>query len=226
MAPVVCVLAEGFWWHTCAVPRVPDRARGGEKVGISLPTCCWGLGVPSASGSHVCPHVSSGASAVRVSGLCRWGCGAQPGLISTDVSRALHFQGAHIMPTFFSLSLQALWKTGSRGAWSHCPCPVQDRRVAKSEDRSGPGSLPLPAECVVVQAGSWLWRECSPWSLVGRSPEPERPRSEQGREQTRGHRSRWVPVSRRGCFITGHGRALAWSLAHPGAVGPSQESSG
>lgn len=45
-----CVLAEGFWWHTCAVPSVPDHARGQEKVGISLLTCCWGLGAPSASG--------------------------------------------------------------------------------------------------------------------------------------------------------------------------------
>ena len=79
-------------------------------------------------------------------------------------------------------------------------------------------------QSVVVQAGSWLWRVCSLWSLVGRSPEPERPRSEQGREQTLGDRGRWVPVSRRGSFITGHGRVWAWSLAHPGAVGPSQES--
>ena len=71
---------------------------------------------------------------------------------------------------FFSLSLQALWKSASCGVWSHRPCPVQDRRVAKSEDRSGPGPLPLPPECAVVQSGSWLWRVSSLWSLVERSP--------------------------------------------------------
>lgn len=114
------------------------------------------------------------------------------------------FPGSSCHAYFFSLSLQAVeeWEP-----WSLVSL-----------------SLPLPPECVVVQAGSWLWRVYSLWSLVGRSPEPERPRSEQGREQTRGDRGRWVPVSRKGRSITGHGRAWAWALAHPGAAGPSQES--
>lgn len=47
MAPGWRVLAEGFWWR--AVPSVPAHDRGQEKVGVSLPTCRWGLGGSSAS---------------------------------------------------------------------------------------------------------------------------------------------------------------------------------
>ena len=170
-APGWRVLAEGFWWHTHAVPSVPAHGRGQEKVGVSFPTCRWGLGGSSASDEVIFFLTNPLGSQPSAAPACANGlvglslCSSPQMLHAISISREL-ISLLH----FFSLSLQALWKSVSCGVWSHRPCPVQDRRVAKSEDRSGPGPLPLPPECAVVQPGSWLWRVSSLWSLVERSP--------------------------------------------------------
>lgn len=147
LAPVGCVSAEGFWWHACAVLSVPDHARGQGEVGISLPTCRWAWGC-------LLPLVKSRFSSRILWGISRPGLRLVPMGLWGSAWAHLHrcvtcspFPGSSCHAYLFSLSLQALWKTGSRGVRSPCPCPIQDRRVAKSEDRSGPGSLPLPPEC-------------------------------------------------------------------------------
>ena len=76
-----CVLAEGFWWHTCAGLRVPDCGRGQEKVGVSLPTCRWGLGgllplMKSSLSSRILWGSPPSAAPACVMGL--WGSACAP----------------------------------------------------------------------------------------------------------------------------------------------------
>ncbi|CAI9159349.1 unnamed protein product [Rangifer tarandus platyrhynchus] len=139
-----CVLAEGFLWHTCAMPSVPDHARGQEKVGISLLTCRWGLGAPSASGkvmfvlTYPLGRQPSGSPACA-DGVVGLNLGSSPQMfhalsISRELMSCLHF---------FSLPPSSVeeWEPWSLVSLS---CPVQDRRVAKSEDRSAQDPCPLP----------------------------------------------------------------------------------